>query len=299
MQFCDCARGCGKSAEMGNVNLEHANQNMKNERYLNMKRLVIALFTCASLLCPILLSNSNLSTGAANATNEKVLALTIDGDLFDAAEVLLSSRGVRVRNHLGMSCWFPEKPSTIYLLNPENQTYFAQPASEYINELRREYRPLKYTRLSRKPKTLPDGTKAEMVTVFNSGPDKKEEIVAEVTCLRNTNLPPAVHRIWCAYMGLPEKDFALPIGSFQNVTKIRHMREAFSGGGRKRWLCVALPKRVTTKTMDDKLLKLPTNYKEAKDKASLYLSTDGNLQEKDLEDFFMSAPRKKKEANSR
>lgn len=279
---------------MGNVN-----QKKRNNRNLNMKRLVITLLTTAALVYPILSTESNLSIGAADAASEKVLSLTIEGDLLDSAEVLLSRRGLRIRNHLGMSCWFPEKPSIVYLLNPENQTYFAQPASEYIDDLREDYRPLKYTRLSRRPKTLPDGTKAEMVTAFNIGPDKKEVIVAEVTCLKNTNLPPAVHHMWCAYMGLPEKDFALPVGAFQNVVKIRHVREAFNGGGKKRWRCVALPRKVTTKTMDDKLLKLPTNYKEAKDKASLYLSTDGNLQEKDLEDFFISTPRKKKEASTR
>jgi hypothetical protein len=86
---------------------------------------------------------------------------------------------------------------------------------------------------------------------------------------------------------LPEKDFSLPIGSFQNASKVWRPEEAMSGG-RKRWIIVALPKRVIKKTVDEKLLKLPSNYKEAKDKASLYLSSDGSLTEKDLEDFFIS-----------
>lgn len=258
-----------------------------------MKHLAVALGTIACLVCPCLFPN-----GAAQAATERVLSLTIDGDLLDAAEVLLSSKGMKIRNHLGMACWYANNPSTIYLLNPENQTYFAQPASEYVRDLRKDYRPLKYTRLKRHPKTLPDGTKAEMVTAFYTGPDGKETIIAEITCLKNTGLPPAVHRMWCSFMGVPEKDFALPIGAFQNVVRIRHMREAFNGGGRQRWLCVALPKKVTSKTVDENLLKLPSNYKQAKDKASLYLSTDGNLQEKDLEDFFISTPRsKKKEAS--
>jgi hypothetical protein len=51
--------------------------------------------------------------------------------------------------------------------------------------------------------------------------------------------------------------------------------------------------------VDDKLLRLPSNYRQARDKASLYLSTDGNLQEKDLEDFFISSPLKKREAGAK
>jgi len=264
-----------------------------------MKQTIFAFTIAASLLGPILATDTNLSSAAAHAATEKVLSLTLEGDLLDAAEVLLSKKGLRVRSRIGMSYWFPEKPSVVYLLNPENQTYFAQPVSEYIEDLREDYRPLKYTRLSRRPKSLPDGTKTEIVTAFNTGEDKKEVIVAEITCLKNTNLPPAVHRMWCAYMGLPEKDFALPIGAFQNVRRIRHVREAFNGGGKRSWLCLALPKKVTTKMVDDKLLKLPSNYRQARDKASLYLSTDGNLQEKDLEDFFISSPQKKREAGAK
>lgn len=111
--------------------------------------------------------------------------------------------------------------------------------------------------------------------------------VAEVTCLKNTGLPPAVNRMWCTILGLPEKDFSLPIGSFQNASKVWRPEEALNGG-RKGWIVVALPKRVARKTMDERLLELPSNYRKAKDKASLYLSSDGNLSEKDLEDFFIS-----------
>lgn len=228
-----------------------------------------------------------LSSNAAIASSEKVLCLTIDGDLLDTAEILLSNKGLKIRNRLGIVCWFPEKPSIIYMANPENQTYFVLPAKDYLKDLREDYRELKYTRLERKAKVLPDGTKTEMVTAFLSGPKGQEMKVAEVTCLKNTGLPPAVNRMWCTFLGLPEKDFSLPIGSFQNASKVWRPEEAFSGG-RKRWIVVALPKRVTKKTMDEKLLKLPSNYKEAKDKASLYLSSDGSLNEKDLEDFFIS-----------
>lgn len=254
-----------------------------------MRNLSKAFMVAAFLLFP------TLATGTiATAASEKVLSLTLDGDLLGASEVLLGSKGMKIRNHLGMAFWFPDKPSSIFLLNPENQTYFAQPASEYVDDLRKDFSPLKYTRLKRQPKTLADGTKAEMVTVFNTGTDGKESIVAEITCLKNKSLPPGVHRIWCSIMGLPEEEFGLPIGAFQNVRRFRHAREAFNGGGRQRWKCAAIPKKVMTKTVDDKLLKLPSNYRQARDKASLFLSTDGNLQQKDLEDFFISTPRKKK-----
>lgn len=243
-----------------------------------MKHLFTALVAIAALW---------LSQTAAVAASEKVLCLTVDGDLLDAAEVLLGKKGLRIRNRLGAVYWFSEKVSTVYLANPENKTYLAQSAADYVKDLREDYRPLKYTRLDRKPKTLPDGTKAEMVTAFLKGPDGKEMIVAEVTCLKNTGVPPAVNRMWCTVLGLPEKDFSTPIGAFQNASKVWHPSEAFTGG-RKRWLVVALPKKVEKRTVDEKLLGLPQNYRAAKDKASLYLSTDGSLQQKDLEDFFMS-----------
>lgn len=258
-----------------------------------MKQRVLAAIISTALFCPVAPGMSDLSSGAAQAASEKILSLTLDGDLWGPAEVVLSKRGVRVRSRIGMSFWFPEKPAVVYLLNPENQTYYAQPTAEFLEDMHEDYRPLKYSRLSRRAKTLSDGTKSEIITAFYSAPNKKEEIVAEITSLKNTDLPPAVHRMWCTYLGVPEKGFGLPIGEFQSVRRIRHFREAVNGGGRQRWLCIALPKKVITKTMDEKLLKLPTNYRQAKDKASLYLSTDGNLQEKDLEDFFISTPSKR------
>ena len=75
-------------------------------------------------------------------------------------------------------------------------------------------------------KVLPDGTHAEIVTAFLSGPKEQEMKVAEVTCLKNTERPPAVNRMWCIFLGLPEKDFSIPIGSFQNASKIRRPEEA-------------------------------------------------------------------------
>lgn len=228
-----------------------------------------------------------LSCNATYAATEKVLCVTVDGDLLDTAEILLTNKGLRVRNRLGFVYWFTDKPTIIFTANSENHTYFAQPAADYLKDLREDYPPIKYTRLERKPKTLTDGTKAEMVTAFRSGPKGQEMKVAEVTCLKNAGVPPTVNRMWCSFLGLPEKDFSLPIGAFQNASKVWRPEEAFSGG-RRRWIVVTLPKKVERKNMDEKLLKLPSNYKEAKDKASLYLSSDGNLNQKDLEDFFIS-----------
>lgn len=243
-----------------------------------MKHTLIALAVAGTLWLP---------RCAAGATSEKVLCLTLEGDLLDKAEVLLARTGFRIRNRLGTIYWFSEKGSVVYLANPENKTYFAQPAEEYLKELREDLHPMKYTRLDRKPKTFPDGTKAEIVTAFLKSPGGNEMIVAEITCLKNSGLSPAVNRMWCALMGLPEKDFSLPIGTFQNRSNDRRQREPFAGG-KKRWKIVAWPRKVERKNVDEKLLKLPLNYKVAKDKASLYLSSDGNLSEKDLEDFFIS-----------
>lgn len=262
----------------GNEKLRKGPFATRHRRLQFMKPTVTTLTVIATLA---------LSSNGSYAASEKVLCLTIDGDLLDTAEILLCNKGLKVRNRLGLVCWSPEKPSIVYMANSENHTYFAQPAGDYLKDLREDYPPLKYTRLERKPKTLPDGTKAEMVTAFWSSPKGQEMKVAEITCLKNTGIPPAVNRMWCAFLGVPEKDFSLPIGAFQNASKVWRPEEAYRGG-RKRWIVVALPKKVVRKTMDEKLLKLPSNYREAKDKASLYLSSDGNLNQKDLEDFFIS-----------
>jgi len=248
-----------------------------------MKQMMIAIAVSGAFIC---------SPISARAAVEKVLTFTIDGDLLDTAEVILSSKSVKITNRLGNMYWFADKPGVSYLANPENQTYFQQTAAQYVEDLREDYRPLKYDRLERKPKTLPDGTKVEMVTAFfkpGKGPEVK---VAEVTCLKNAGVSPAVNRMWCSIMGLPEKDFSLPIGAFQNARKVWRINEAFRGG-RDRWINVALVKKVSRKAVEERLLKIPTNYKAAKDKASLYLSADGNLNENDLADFFISTPKKK------
>ena len=176
-----------------------------------MKLRTLAALISAVFFCPVAPGMTELSSGAAQAASEKVLSLTLDGDLWGPAEVVLSKKGVRIRSRIGMSFWFPEKPAVVYLLNPENQTYYAQPTAEFLEDLREDYRPLKYTRLSRRANQLADGTKSEIITAYHSAPNKNEEIVAEITSLKNTELPPAVHRMWCTYMGVPEKGFGLPI----------------------------------------------------------------------------------------
>jgi hypothetical protein len=93
-------------------------------------------------------------------------------------------------------------------------------------------------------------------------------------------------------MGLPQKDFALPVGSFQNARKVWQLNEAFRGG-KDRWINVVLVKKVTRKSVEERVLKVPTNYRAAKDMASLYLSSDGTLKENDLADFFISTPKKR------
>lgn len=248
-----------------------------------MKRLAIAISTSAALL---------FFSASAHAASEKVLSFTIDGDLLDSAEVVLSSKGLKITNRLGNVFWYAQKPAECFLANPENQTYFRKNAAEYVQDLREDYRPLKYDRLARKPKTLADGTKAEMVTAFLTIEKGKEVKVAEVTCLKNSGVTPAVNQMWCTIMGLPQKDFALPVGSFQNARKVWQLNEAFRGG-KDRWINVVLVKKVTRKSVEERVLKVPTNYRAAKDMASLYLSSDGTLKENDLADFFISTPKKR------
>lgn len=230
---------------------------------------------------------------AANAASEKVLCVNIDGDLFDNAEVLLSNKGIKVRNRLGISLWSVSKPDYIYMANPENKTVLKLSADEYIKDTREDYQKLEYTRLERKAKTLPGGMKGELVTAYLRVPSDKEEVkVAEITCLKNSGLPTAVNRMWCRYMGVPDRDFSLPVGAFQMVFRSRTTKEALSGG-RKRWVVVALPKKIERKNLDEQLLQIPKDFKIARDKASLYLSSDGTLNEGDLADFFISTPKKK------
>lgn len=249
-----------------------------------MRRRALAISVTSAFLC---------ASAGAYAANERVLTFTLEGDLLDAAEVVLSDKGMKITSRLGSMFWFADKPKECFLANPENQTYFKQTTEEYVKDLREDYRPLKYDRLERKPKTLADGTKAEMVTAFLTIEKGKDVKVAEVTCLKNSGATPAVNQMWCTIMGLPQKDFSLPIGSFQNARKVWRLNEAFRGG-KDRWLNVALVKKVAKKSVEDRVLKIPTNYKQAKDMASLYLSADGSLKENDLADFFISTPKKKK-----
>lgn len=279
---CNFVAGVNNAVE-GNENDRTLSTPERDQYAMKQKAITFAMTIAATAI---------LTCIRADAASERVLTFTIDGDLLDAAEVVLSNKGIKITNRLGNMFWFANKPAECFLANPENQTYFKQTTEEYVKDLREDYRPLKYDRLERKPKTLSDGTKAEMVTAYLTIEKGKEVKVAEVTCLKNSGVAPAVNQMWCTIMGLPQKDFSLPIGCFQNARKVWRMKEAFQGG-KDRWLNVALPKKVAKKPVEERILKIPTNYKQAKDMASLYLSADGSLKENDLADFFISTPKKK------
>ena len=247
-----------------------------------MKLLLITLGAIAALTCTV---------GNASAANKKVICLNLVGDLFDKAEVLLSDRGLKIKNRLGCIYWSQEKPDFFYLVNPENKTYYEESAKEYVHHLRQDSTALKYTRIERQPKALLEGMKADLVTAFLSNKKGQEVKVAEIKCLKNTGLPASVNHIWCTLIGLPEKDFSLPVDVFQSVRNW-NSQDAFKSG-RQKWVQVLSVRNVGRKTVAETLLTVPANYKAAKDKASLYLSTDGDLKEKDLEDFFRSTPKKK------
>ena len=231
----------------------------------------------------------NSNSAKRPASQDKMLSIKSSSDN-GSLNINLSKLGIYMRGKLGVSLWRADKPTRAILINPENKTFLFIPVNEYIRDIRDEFFPwIVAKKYNSKKVKLPTGFDAVEYTIVDPAINNPGHIMAKVVGLNKNLLPDATHRMWCRYTGITGADFGIPVAIYREreFHGKRHIRRQHSRpmlGHKLRSYLV--PVELKRKPLDPNLFGVPKNYKQARDKAALYLSTDGEMKKSDLEDFF-------------
>lgn len=236
----------------------------------------------------------SLSTAAFAA--DKMLVLKTQGELFGPASIRMSPLGLRVRTKIGESLWLKSKPEYFYMINPENKTYLEMTRQAYIDDLREDYPALRFERKEVKR----EGSlfnKPRQTTVLYRKDEGAELKSAEVESIARDMLPADVCRVWSELITYQPEPAQLPLACKQLIKRgwmtniMQHVDGSVKGRGNKRhhshWMEMLTTNDLQWQNCDPSIFKLPAGYKRAVDRASLYLSTDGEIKKGDIEEFFM------------
>lgn len=242
---------------------------------------------------------------------EKMLVLKGAGELFDVFSMRLSEQGIRIRTKIGEGLWLAAKPQSYIMINPENKTFLEVSFKWYVEALREDYPKIKWDRKVEKLVGEKFGQKVTR-TIFmrkdslskdslakNSGAkDVNTELnAAELDSIKVQALPPAVLKVLTDLLSVESRGEILPIYCKQLMR--RHwFGEMITGPERRLKTRTNNGRENTTKVMfevkefgwqpyDASFFRLSKDLKRARDRASLFLSVDGDIKEKDIEDFFM------------
>ncbi len=242
---------------------------------------------------------------------EKMLVLKGAGELFDVFSMRLSEQGIRIRTKIGEGLWLAAKPQSYIMINPENKTFLEVSFKWYVEDLREDYPKIKWDRKVDKLVGEKFGQKVTRTTFIrkdslsknslakNSGPkDVNTELnAAELDSIKVQGLPPAVLKVLTDLLSVESRGETLPIYCKQLMR--RHWYgEMITGPERRLKTRTNQGRENSTKVMfevkelgwqpyDASFFRLSKDLKRARDRASLFLSTDGDIKEKDIEDFFM------------
>jgi hypothetical protein len=242
---------------------------------------------------------------------EKMLVLKGAGELFDVFSMRLSEQGIRIRTKIGEGLWLAAKPQSYIMINPENKTFLEVSFKWYVEDLREDYPKIKWDRKVEKLVGEKFGQKVTRTAFIrkdslskdslakNSGPKgvNTELNAAELDSIKVQGLPPAVLKVLTDLLSVESRGETLPIYCKQLMR--RHwFGEMITGPERRLKTRTNNGRENTTKVMfevkefgwqpyDASFFRLSKDLKRARDRASLFLSTDGDIKEKDIEDFFM------------
>ncbi len=233
-------------------------------------------FLCKTVLVLLILI---LPSGPSQSATEEPMAILLAGksDQYGAVQFKICNRAINIVDNLGMALWLPAQPNLSMTLNGENHTYLVNQLEDgRLGEMeggRRHFRPVCKAELLDKPILL--GQHCLHYRGYRKSHfDESLQPAVDFWCLEKNTFAPAVNRAWCSLFLLPA-DYGFPI-------------QVMSCPGARRWahtFSVAKFERVPVKML---VLKLPPQYKEAKDKGALFFGKDGVLKSSDLDDLFRS-----------
>lgn len=227
---------------------------------------------------------------------DKMLVLKGAGELFDAYSMRLSEQGIRIRTKIGEGLWLAAKPQSYIMINPENKTFLEVSLKWYVEDLREDFPKIKWDRKTEKVNGEKFGKKV-IRTEFVRKDGNTELKAAELDSIKVEALPPAVLKVLTDLLTIDSRGEILPIYCKQ-LLRPKWYGEMVTGPDRRLKTRTNKGRENTAKVMfevkelswqpcDPSYFRLNKDLQRARDRASLFLSTDGNIKEKDIEDFFM------------
>lgn len=230
----------------------------------------------------------------------KMLVLKCNGELYGPSMMKFSDLGFSIRTRIGGLLWLKSRPNVYTQINPENKTYLENTPQEYFDDLREEYSPIVADRIMSKPGEPIKGKATTLYTIYRKERDGKESVCAEVVTLKREIVDAQTFKAWCYLLNYQPADGSLPVAVKQNRRRGRHvfdqMRDNLTDRRRPRrrqreglnqMLEMLSTSDVTIEPLDASDFALAKGLNKAKDRASLYLSVDGDIKKGDIEDLFM------------
>ncbi len=219
------------------------------------------------------------------------MRLSVNGEMWGPAVVLLSRRGIRIKARIGDALLLPQQADVATLINPENKTYLPVSFPDYRDDLREGFR--KPPRIERFEISSGKGAQVKTYRCFahEHGKDIK---TAEFACMPMIDLPLTVQKMWKRFFYLDDRDWGMPVAVNQMSHKHVMMNiaeHAWQTSEKNRmptnpWIMVISMNEVKKVPVDARSFELPKGFTKARDRASLYLSVDGDIKPKDIEDLF-------------
>lgn len=234
------------------------------------------------------------------ASKGKMLVLKCNGELYGPSMMKFSDLGFSIRTRIGGLLWLKARPNVYTQINPENKTYLENTPQEYFDDLRDEYPSIVPDRIESKPGEAIKGKPTTQLTIYRKERDGKETVCAEVTTVKRDIVDAQTCKAWCYLFSYLPADGSLPVAVKQGRRRGRHAFDQIRDNltekrrakrrqqeGANRMLEMLSTSEVTVEPFDASAFALPKGLNKAKDRASLYLSVDGDIKKGDIEDLFM------------
>lgn len=248
---------------------------------------VFSMCVCLLMIGP---AASALKATAKGAAANKSKALYIEGtsDIFVNFKATAFQSNLHIVSRLGGSIWKEQAAAVVTVYNNENKVFFNQPAEDYLTGLCQDFLPIPIEELEPPSKTVFEGRPAKKYLGYAKVGKMGRQCVVEMTCIENNWLTPASHRMWCKVLGLNRFDFGLPVLLTQRRASIVSYDAKVVKLGRPVWVRVLVTNKIKEVPMTPGTFAINPHWKQAKDKAGLLFSRNGNLEANDLDDFFRS-----------
>lgn len=219
-------------------------------------------------------------SGDAKNAGATMLVISGHGVRSGGVRIYLSSRGVKVVDHMMSGLWMADKPQEALLLNDENKTMVTVPASGYARRFQHPF--FRFDDAELEPAALKCAYPSYKLVVY-AGKRRNKHKRAEITFLKNVPLPDAVIAHWQSVLvGAGAPAGHLPVGVYQYAGRFH---DTVDDSKRKEWMDLLKPERVSLEAMDKQLF-VPPKYRKARDKADFMFADGGELRGDDIDDMF-------------